>query len=165
MGSFRNLDARKATDTDTLTEGLGEDESITYWKVLPHSAQRAISSAAAKADIDKRGRMQGIEFDSGAAALTRLSVGIISWSIKDEAGNWVPWDAKNAAALLDGLPPAVVTALTSRIGAGDPEPALESEADGDDSDGPPGETVGEDFAGNSEPSSEDTPRHLDGSTT
>jgi hypothetical protein len=154
MGSFRNLDARKATDTDTLTEGLGEDESITYWKVLPHSAQRAISSAAAKADIDKRGRMQGIEFDSGAAALTRLSV-----------GNGVPWDAKNAAALLDGLPPAVVTSLTSRIGAGDPEPALESEADGDDSDGPPGETVGEDFAGNSEPSSEDTPRHLDGSTT
>lgn len=164
MGSFKSHSARQETDTAVLTKGLAEGESITYWKVLPHSAARAISSAAAKPDIDKRGRVLGVTFDSGAAALTRLRVGIVDWNLTDEAGRLVPWNPSKAAELVDGLPTAVTDALTKLIGAGDPEPALEELADTDPEMGPPGETVGEDFAGNSEPLSEETLQPPDGST-
>lgn len=163
MGSFKTQSARLAGDTGVLTEGLAEGESITYWKVLPHSAMGKISKAGVTMGTDNRGRMTGAMFDPAAAVLERLKLGIQHWDITDEQGNRVPWDPNNAAELLDGLPIAVTSQLSALIGGGDPEPDLDEELEAS-SEGPP-ETVGEDFAGNSEPSSEEMLQPPAGSKT
>ncbi len=162
MGSFKTPTARLQDNTAVITEGLADGESITYWKVLPHSAMGKISKAGVTMGTDHRGRMTGAQFDPAAAVLARLTIGIVHWDITDESGNRVPWDPNNAAELLDGLSGIVTANLAARIGNGDPEPDLDEELEASE-DGPP-ETVGEDFAGNSEPSSEETLQPPAGST-
>ena len=144
MGSFRSLNTRQQGDTAQLTEGLGDTEWIRYWKRLPHSAAQAIANVAAKPDIDRHGRVLGVEFNAGKAAAKRLELGIVDWHILDENGNDVPWIPAQAEALLDGLDPAVVDALSKVIGQGDPKPGLDEVVN--DGEGPEGELVGEDFA-------------------
>ena len=145
MGSFRSP-ADRASDQAVLTAAdspaglpvlddkgrpnwLAEGETITYWTRLPHGATRRIASAATKASVDSRGRVSGT-YDVGAAAMTKYQEGIVTWTLTDGAGHLVPWDSRQAASLLDGVPDLVLATLGLRIGNEEPAPAVERSQDG-----------------------------------
>ena len=137
MGSFRSADER-ARDMAVLTaddrpadlEGtdpfgrptwLVAGESITYRTQIPYSAARRIAAAATRSLVGPDGGVVGT-YDVGTAAIAKLIEGIVGWELADESGAPVAWDPWLAESLLDGLPAAVVIALSNRIGQGTPEP-------------------------------------------
>jgi hypothetical protein len=144
-GSFRSRPIRWAEDQAVLTgHGLAEGESIRYWTRLPHGAASRIVTAASHLVVDPRtGRVVEASYDAGAAARARLREGIVDWTIRDEAGQLVPWDSRQADELLDGLPLETVAALGNLIGSGEP-PDLSAPADPEH---PDGETLGEEPSG------------------
>jgi len=146
MGSYRSA-ADRASDQAVLTAAdrppglpaldskgranwLSEGETITYWTRLPHGAARRIASASTHASVDAMGRVSGT-YDVGSATLTKYAEGIVAWTLTDGAGLPVLWDPRQAAALLDGVPDFVLGALGSRIGSGEPPPAVEPPKEGE----------------------------------
>lgn len=142
MGSFRSADTR-VHDQAVLTAAdrpewlseldpsgrpnwLGDGESITYWTRLPHGAARRIATAASPTVVDERGRMHG-SYDVGAATMAQLREGIVDWTVFDEHGLKVAWDARRAEELIDGLPLPVITELGERIGRDEPPLVAEGE--------------------------------------
>lgn len=135
MGSYRTPGARTATQGEYRHESFGSGEFITYWKVLPHSVQAAITSAATEAKVDTVRKTMNAIFDPGKAAMARLRLGIIDWTLRDENDIPVQWDPSRAGELIDGLPADVVSELGNLIGSG--APTLEGEqgeASGESSD-------------------------------
>lgn len=144
MGSFRSP-AERASDQAVLTSAdrpaglpaidekgranwLADGERITYWTRLPHGSARRIASAATHATVDSKGRVSGT-YDVGSATLTKLTEGIVGWTLTDGAGLPVPWDPRQASTLLDGLPDFVLGTLGLLIGNGEPAPAVEPSKD------------------------------------
>lgn len=118
MGSFKSSTKRLAEGTAKFTDGLGAGESITYWRVFPHSAQRNVLSEATTGHVDQAtGQVVGA-FDAGKAAYARLRYGIVEWVIFDDDGNLVPWDVSKASELLDGIDADVLMSLGNLINAG-----------------------------------------------
>jgi hypothetical protein len=131
-----------AVDDKGRANWLAEGETITYWTRLPHGAARRIASAATHASVDSKGRVSGT-YDIGDASLTKLTEGIVSWSLTDGAGRPVLWDPRQASTLFDGLPDFVLGTLAARIGNGEPEAPVEAKSgppepeDADDGDRSP----------------------------
>jgi hypothetical protein len=145
-GSFRSEATRRVEDIGIFTDGLQEGEEIIYWKRLPHSAVTRMSSEATDLKVDKRGRIQSVSFDVGRSARARVALGIVDWTMFDEKGEPVEWEAGRAAQLIDGLRPELLNKLSALIGADDPslnEPA--------DEENPDGELLGEGSAASSMP--------------
>lgn len=142
MGSFKSPGARQERQGVYVHPSFGPGESITYWRVLPHSAQAALTSAATEARVNPVKRTMEAVFDPGKAAVARLQFGIVGWTLRDEADQPVPWDPGKVGELIDGLDPAVVEGLSALIGEG--APMLDV-------------VQGEGFGESSEPSSTDSP--------
>ncbi len=139
MGSFKTLAQRRAQDTAVLTaadipenvkpeDWLQENETITYWKRLPHGAIQDIVAAASKMSTDSP-EIQG--WDAKRALQARLEVGIVDWNIKDGDGIPVEWRATRARELLDGIPYAVFNSLQGLIGSGDEKVEVEADPVGE----------------------------------
>jgi len=140
MGSYRSA-ADRACDQAVLTAAdrprdlpvldarghanwLAEGETITYWTRLPHGAARRIASAATHTSVDSLGQVSGT-YDVGVAGMTKYAEGIVDWSLTDGEGHPVPWDPRQAEALLDGVPTHVLGVLGGLIGRGEPPAVVE----------------------------------------
>ena len=166
MGSFRSplarikgqhtITADRPPDIPELDEvgernWLDEGESITYWRVLPHSVSTAMVTAGTKVEFNRKGKPRKASYDAGAAVRTRLVNGIVGWVLKDENGTVIEWDPERGDELLNGLPGGVYAYLLRQVGSGAPEPDLDELDPETAREGPDGElvgeTVGEDSAG------------------
>lgn len=129
--AFRSPSAR-AEDVDVLTsadcDDLDADESITYFKRLPHRAAVRLADEGTMPTLDASGRkVARIDIRAGTLQQIKLEEGIVTWTLRDEAGRPVRWERAKAAELVDGLSDKVRAALLDRIGEDKSVPDLDDE--------------------------------------